>query len=67
MSDVKNHSAAASYHEFYLMNFEVKRLKRTGDLITLESIAPENSQDRSAWGGPSLSKQNFAWTLNALI
>ena len=35
MSDVKNHSAAASYNEFYLMNFEVKRLKRTRDLITL--------------------------------
>ena len=33
----------------------------------LESIAPENSQDRSAWGGPSPSKQNFAWTLNAQI
>ena len=32
---------------------------------SLESIAPKNSQDRSAWGGPSPSKQNFAWTLNA--
>ena len=32
---------------------------------TLESIAPKNSQDRSAWGGRSPSKQNFAWTLNA--
>ena len=31
----------------------------------LESIAPENSQDRSASGGPLPSKQNFAWTLNA--
>ena len=34
-------------------------------IMLLESIAPKNSQDRSAWGGPSPSKQNFAWTLNA--
>ena len=36
-------------------------------LKLLESIAPKNSQDRSAWGGPSPSKQNFAWTVNAYI
>ena len=31
----------------------------------VESIAPENSQDRSAVYGPSPSKQIFAWTLYA--
>ena len=37
----------------------------TGTNVNLESIAPKNSQDRSAWGGPSPSKQNFEWNLNA--
>ena len=48
------------------MDTAKKTLTKT-DYFLLESIAPENSQDRSAWGGPSPSKQNFAWTLNALI